>query len=123
MAKVKKYKEFKKLADDILLFKNDEGEWEKAKEPMELIQITGQLTDEEEIEKIEENFTTDIETQIHGEIKRGEIIWLTALLQRKGSQSYNVPNTTGVLKCRIVDIYYGLNKLKQVMDEKARKKK
>lgn len=110
---------FQPLSDDITFFKETEKGYEKSKEPMEIVQITGVLG-EDETEKIEEGFTSDIDTQIHGEIKRGETIWLTALLKPKGSSSYNTPNTTGVIKCRIVDIYYGLNKLKEVISKKKK---
>jgi hypothetical protein len=48
-----------------------------------------------------------------GEVKRGQIIWMTALLKKPGT-SYN-NQTLGVLKVRVVDYYYGLNKLNQVI--------
>jgi hypothetical protein len=122
--KQQKSGEFEQLADDITFFQNIDGEWEKADEPMELVQVTGVLTDEEEIQKIEEKLGMDLETQLFGEVKRGNIIWLTALLKRSGSsQSFNTPSTTGVVKCRVVDIYYGLNKLKEIVKDSLTKKK
>ena len=61
---------------------------------------------------IDENMTIDKSLNV-GEVKRGQIIWLTALLKKPGSSYTN--QTLGVLKLRIIDYYYGLNKLNQVM--------
>lgn len=107
------------LQDDITTLIKDDDKYIKSDEPLELVQITGLLTDEEEIKKIEEswleleeNMTIDKNLNV-GEVKRGQIIYLTALLKRPGT-SYN-NQTIGVLKVRVVDYYYGLNKLTQIM--------
>jgi hypothetical protein len=62
--------------------------------------------------KIDENMTIDKNLNV-GEVKRGQIIWLTALLKKPGSSYSN--QTLGVLKLRVIDYYYGLNKLNQVL--------
>lgn len=98
---------FEPLSDDILRIKMDD-EYIKGDEPMIVDKITGILTDEDEIKKLEESFTPDTQLNV-GEVKRGQIIWLTAILSKPGS-SYS-SQTIGVLKCRVVDYYYGLNKL------------
>lgn len=51
------------------------------------------------------------------QVKRGEIIWITALLRKKGSTSFNAPAVQGVLKVRVVDIYYGLQYLNKVINK------
>ena len=112
--KQQKKAEFEPLADDILQI-NTEGEYEKVKGPVEVIQITGMVKDEAEIAKIEENLTVDTQLNLSN-VKRGDILWLTALLKRPGS-SYN-PQTLGVVKVRVVDYFYGLTKLNQVMKQK-----
>lgn len=112
--KITKFENFDSLSDDILLIKNDMEKYVKVKEPMEIIQITGALTDEDEIKKIEENITVDTSLTLN-EVKRGQIIWLTVLLRKKGTESYNTQNSMGVLKVRVVDIYMGLTMLKNVI--------
>jgi hypothetical protein len=49
--------------------------------------------------------------------KRGDIIWITALLRKRGSTSFTSPAVQGVLKVRIVDIYYGLQYLNKVINK------
>ena len=115
-----KKKEYSPLADDITIFqKLDDGEYEKVDGPIQIVQVTGVVSDEKEINKIENLlekvpsapvFNTDLSLK---KVKRGDIIWVTALLERPGNISWNA-QTMGVLKCRIVDYYYGLNKLKYV---------
>ena len=107
MTKIKKFKE---LSDDIVVIKNDMGEYEKVKEPVELVQITGILTDEEEIEKIEESF---IPVTMNDNIKRGEIIWLTAIIKKKNVSITSYQNMA-VIKARIVEIYEGMSALKNI---------
>ena len=105
-------KDIQNLQDDMTLLKDADG-YKKTKEPMELVQITGVITDEEEIKKIEENFMPDTKVSVSGDVKRGQTIWLTALLKKAGTSYTN--QTLGVIKVRVVDIYYGLSKLNNVM--------
>ena len=49
------------------------------------------------------------------ELKRGDTIYITALVKKKG-QSYNSPATQCVLRVRIVDIYNGLSYLNKVIN-------
>lgn len=51
------------------------------------------------------------------EAKRGDIIWVTALLRRRGTTSLTSPAVQGVLKVRIVDIFYGLQYLNKVLNK------
>jgi hypothetical protein len=116
-----KNKEYDKLSDDIIAIRKlDNGNYEKMNEPVKILQITGIIKDEKEINKIENQlsesipggpvFNTDLQLK---KVKRGDIVWVTALLERPGNTSWN-SQTMGVLKCRIVDYYYGLNKLKYI---------
>lgn len=105
-----KGKEYKTLSDDVVaLSKLDDDTYEEIKEPVNILQITGMVTDEEEIKKIKESFTLDTSVVIK-DIKRGDILWLTALLEKTTSSARN-PQTWGVVKVRVVDYYWGLNKL------------
>lgn len=120
--KFDKKKEFDPLSDDITAIRKlDNGNYEKIKEPVKIVQVTGIITDDKEINKIENQlsetvpgapvFNTDLRLK---KIKRGDIIWVTALLEREyATTSYNA-QTMGVIKCRVVDYYYGLNKLKYI---------
>jgi len=108
-----KVKKFKDLSDDIVaLSKLDDGTYEEIKEPITILQVTGLITDEKELSKIEEAFTLDTSLTIRG-VERGQIIWLTALLERTSGSSIN-SQKLGVVKCRVVDYFYGLNKINQV---------
>ena len=108
-----KIKKFKDLSDDIVtLSKLDDGTYEEIKEPISILQVTGLITDPDEIKKIEEAFTLDTSVVVK-DIKRGDILWLTCLLEKTNTQSRNAQNW-GVLKVRIVDYYYGLNKLNTI---------
>ena len=58
---VKKNKEFNQLSDDItILRKLDNGDYEKAKGPFNIIQITGIITDDKEIDKIENQLSESV---------------------------------------------------------------
>lgn len=114
----KKKKVFKPLSDDIVALQElEDGSIEKIKEPIQIVQITGILQEPEKIKKLEEAiqggpvFSTDFQTK---EVKRGDIIWVTAFIKKSGSTSWSSQQSQAVLKCRIVDIYNGLNKLKYV---------
>lgn len=109
-----KDKEFQPLSDDIIaISKLDNGDYEKVKGPIKIVQVTGVITDEDEIKKLDEIaggpvFTTDLGVK---QVKRGDVIWITAFIQKPGTQSWTNQQSQATLKCRIVDIYMGLNKL------------
>ena len=112
-----KDKEFQPLSDDIIaISKLDNGDYQKVKGPVKIVQITGVITDEDEIKRLDEIaggpvLNTDLSLK---QVKRGDTIWLTALLQKPSSSTVYNSQTMSVIKARIVDIYYGLNKLNQM---------
>ena len=114
LKKFDKTEEFQPLSDDIVaISKLDNGNYEKVKGPVEIVQITGVITDKDEIEKLDEIaggpvFSTDLGVK---QVKRGDTIWITAFIQKPGTQSWSNQQSQATLKCRIVDIYMGLNKL------------
>ena len=109
-----KDKEFQPLSDDIIaISKLDNGDYEKVRGPIEIVKVTGLITNEDEIKKLDEIaggpvFSTDLGVK---QVKRGDTIWITAFIQKPGSQSWTNQQSQATLKCRIVDIYMGLNKL------------
>jgi len=112
-----KSKEFKPLSDDILaLSKLDDGNYKKITEPMEIVQITGVISDPDEIKKLDEVsggpvLNTDISLKT---VTRGQIIWLTAIAQKPNSSAVYNTQSYITIKARIVDWYVGLNKLNQI---------
>ena len=105
-----KIKKFKDLSDDITaLSKMDDGTYEEIKDPVNILQVTGMIVDPDEIKKIEEAFTLDTSLVVK-DIKRGDTLWLTCLLEKTNTQSRNAQNW-GVVKVRVIDYYLGLNKL------------
>lgn len=111
--KFDKTKTYEPLSDDIVVLnKLDTGEYEEIEEPIEIVQITGMITDEDEIKMLEESFVLDTSITIK-DIKRGDTLWMTALLQRTSGSSIN-SQKLGVVKVRVVDYYWGLNKLNQI---------
>ena len=108
-----KEQEYDTLSDDIIaMSKLDNGEYEKVTGPVKIIQITGVITDEDEIKKLDEIaggpvLNTDLSLK---QVKRGQLIWLTCLLQKSSSSVYS-SQTMGTISARIVDIWYGLSKL------------
>lgn len=115
--KFSKDKEYNPLSKDVVaLSKLDTGEYEPIEGDVDILQITGAVTDDEEIKEIEkvikENITLDTSLVLK-DIKRGDIIYLTALLEKSKTSSWNA-QTMGVVKVRIVDYYYGLNKLRTI---------
>lgn len=108
----KTHKESKVSNDNLDITNIESGEgYEKVKE-VEIIQITG-IISEEEAKKIDENFVVHAGDFSGKEIKRGDIIWLSCLMRKPGS-SY-AAQQQGVLKCRVSDIFLGITKLNQLM--------
>jgi hypothetical protein len=111
-----KNKEYQPLSDDIIAVKElEDGSIERIKGPIEIVQVTGIITDEEKIKKLNEIaggpvINTDLSLK---QVKRGDTVWITCLLQKPGTAVFNA-QTMGVLKVRIVDFWYGLNILNSI---------
>jgi len=78
------------------------------------------VPDEKDFGNVDENLNA---IGVHSDLtvreaKRGDIIWITALLRKKGTTSFTSPAVQGVLKVRIVDIFYGLQYLNKVINNK-----
>ena len=116
--KFKKTKEFEPLSDDIIALRElENGDIEKIQGPIEIIQITGIITEPEKIKKLEESisggpvFSTDFQTK---EVKIGSNIYLTAFIKKPGTTSWSSQQSQCVISARINQIWYGLNKLKYI---------
>ena len=119
-----KVKDFKKsnvfdpLSNDIVALRElEDGNIEKVSGPIDILQVTDVITDKDRIAKLEEAisggpmFNADLGNK---EVKRGDIIWITCLAQRPTSTSWNAQPSYHLVKARIVDIFFGLNKLKTI---------
>ena len=62
---------------------------------------------------VEEAITFD--TQVPKDIKRGDYIWITAMISKKGNNLQD-PGRQAVIKLRVVDIYNGLSHLNKVLN-------
>ena len=128
---VKKFKDYineeksdkQNLADDLsVLIKNDDGDIEKVDmNEWEISKIIDVIKDPKEIETLESylyearggvKLSTDLDAK---DVKRGDTLWLTALLAPRNKSVAYSPGTMGVLKVRVIDIYYGLSKLKNLI--------
>ena len=68
-------------------------------------------------ESIKENYIgvpTDLTSK---PVKRGDVIYITAMIRKDGS-SMTSPATQAVIKLRVVDIYNGLSYLNKVINNK-----
>jgi hypothetical protein len=111
-------KEFEPLSDDIVALRElENGDIEKITEPIQIVSITGIITEPEKIKKLEEAisggpvFSTDFQTK---EVKIGSNIYLTAFIKKPGSTSWSSQQSQCVISARINQIWYGLNKLKYI---------
>lgn len=100
---------FEPLANDILQLKDDDS-YEKVKGPIEVVQITGVLG-EEEAEKLQE--TTMVPVNVTSTTKIGQTIWLTCIIKKPGDVSYN-SQSVAVIKARVIDIFQGLNAINRI---------
>ena len=79
---------------------------------VEIIQITGVISEEEAM-KIDEALVVHAGDFSGKEIKRGDIIWLSCMMMKPGA-SYSAQQA-GVLSCRVTDIFLGLSKLNSLL--------
>jgi hypothetical protein len=110
--KIKKYKD---LSDDIQ--SNDlNSDTEKLKGEYQIEEILDIFTDPKDIPVTESAGAIGINTDLSvKEVKRGDYVWITALLRKPG-QSFTSPAVQGILKLRVVDMFYGLQYLNKVIN-------
>ena len=98
-------------------------------ENKELELSTDKITEQVKIESIVDIFvepdkesTSDVDENLialntdlsNKEIKRGDVVYITAFIRREG-QSMTSPSTQSVLKLKVVDIYQGLSQLNRLL--------
>lgn len=102
--------------DIIAVQKLQDGSYEKISGPIKVIQLTGIVTDISDIKKIEEGMTIDSTLSV-GKIERGQMFYLTALLEKSGVRGFT-NQTLGVVQVRVIDYWYGLSILNSVVKKK-----
>lgn len=104
------------LSDDILMLKPDTLEPINAKE-WEIDTIIDVITDPKDIEKYENagsNVSTDLTIKT---VEVGQILWLTALLKPRNKSIAYKMGEMGVIKVKVMQTFYGLNKLNQLKNQ------
>jgi hypothetical protein len=100
------------LSDDITIYGKDDPDKRIDPNVWEIDRIVDVITDPDEIEKYEsQNVSMDLTVKT---VKPGDVLWLTALLKpRNNSAAHNI-GEMGVIQVKVMQTFYGLNKLKQV---------
>lgn len=82
----------------------------------EIDQIIDIITDVEELKKIEEGSGKNLQTTnlTYKSVDRNDIIWITCMLKPRNSSSAYPMGEMGVIKCKVLETFYGLTKLKQL---------
>lgn len=82
----------------------------------EIDQIVDIITDVEEIKKLEEASGNNLQTTnlTYKSVDRNDIIWITCMLKPRNSSTAYPMGEMGVIKCKVLETFYGLNKLKQL---------
>ena len=95
------------MSDDLSGLKDELNKVIKAEDgEFEIVGINDVSLDEPlELENMIEEGATIINADINKEVKRGDILYITALLKKKNVNW----NSMGVIKVRIVDMYQGLS--------------
>ena len=115
MSRIKKYDE---LSDDIKA-EFLEIDVEKIKNgEYEIESIIDIITDPKDLPKTvsESGGVMGIGMDINKAIKRGDTIYIVAMIRKSGSSSFSSPASQSVLKVRIIDIYNGLSYLNKVIN-------
>lgn len=110
---MKKFSKYSNTSNDIQLIdieKIKSGEYE-IDSVIDVFMDPGKLND-----KLKESGVIGITTDFtNKEVNRGDIIYITAMLRKKGTTSFSNPSIQAVLKLRIIDIYHGLSYLNKVL--------
>ena len=121
MDKVRKFEEYTQnpLMDDLEDVKDDTEFDKKEQEIEDVIDVLTEDPHKSEDSRINDFVVEAItfDTSVPKDVKRGDHIWITALIKKKGSTSYNDAGRQAVIKLRVVDIYYGLAHLNKVINQ------
>ncbi|TXG80917.1 MAG: hypothetical protein E6R13_07320 [Spirochaetes bacterium] len=80
----------------------------------EIESIIDIITDVEEIKKLESAGNIKTTDLTYRAADRNDIIWITCMLKPRNNSTAYPLGEMGVIKCKVLDTFYGLNKLKQL---------
>jgi hypothetical protein len=106
-------KKFKELSDDINNVQDLDIEKLKNGE-YEIESIVDIVVDPKDL--VQENqgmVATNM--NINKDVKRGDLLYLVAMVRKSGTTSFSSPSTQCVIKVRVVDLYKGLTYLNKVL--------
>lgn len=111
--KASNYDNLATTIEDVEIFKTEDDKIKKVDlNEYDIVKIID-IMSPKEVQKIEEMQVLNLGTTMPKDLKRGDTLYLTVMLQPKNKTvSYNVSNTMGVVRVRVMDIYQGLNILK-----------
>lgn len=72
------------------------------------------LTDQEEIKKFENASNIKSTSLTYNTVDRNDILWITVLLKPRNNSTAYPLGELGVIRCKVLQTYYGLSKLKQL---------
>lgn len=123
---INEFKQYKKSIDEIIdgeyspLPSEVTHKYEKTDfEPIdsdeyEIESIIDIITDVEEIKKLESAGNIKSTDLTYRSVDRNDIIWITCMLKARNNSTAYPLGEMGVIKCKVLDTFYGLNKLKQL---------
>lgn len=114
---MKKILNFNELSDDIENKKfniNIESDKSGSYEIESIIDI---ILDPNDIRITEGNIIGVPSDLTNKEVKRGDFVFITAMIRKSGSSSFSSPAVQGILKLRVVDIYNNLSYLNKVLNK------
>jgi|ERR1035437_3788468 hypothetical protein len=115
---IKKFRDYSNLSDELDALNIQDIEGNKLKGSFEIESIIDVFLDPKDIPSIKEANVVGVNTDLSvKEFKRGDTIYITALLRKPGTTSFNSPAIQGVIQLRVVDIYYGLQYLNKVINK------
>jgi hypothetical protein len=105
--------DYENLSDDVEVLEVSDDKIRKVDmNEYEIVKVVDVLP-AKQAQKIEEMQVLNLGTTMPKDIKRGDEMYLTVMLQPKNKASaYNVTNTMGVVRVRVMDIFQGLGILK-----------
>ena len=105
------------LSDDILMIKKDTLE-PIDPEVWEISDIIDVITDPKDIAKYENLGGTNVSTDLTiKSVEVGQVLWLTALLKPRNKSIAYAMGEMGVIKVKVMQTFYGLNKLNQLKQQ------
>ncbi len=108
---VHQYENYDNLSDHTVII-NKETLEPIDSEIYEIDSIVDIISDVDEIKKFENAGNLKTTDLTYKSVDRNDIIWITCMLKPRNKSAAYPLGEMGVIKCKILDTFYGLNKLK-----------